>query len=197
MAAEGAEVTINGRTAARVNAAVAQLQADLPGSSVTGMSADLGTAGGCEVMIQRRPELDILGGWITVVIACLVIALCFTIRRHYRRVTLELDQLYRELGELPLAAKRGNGPVGEIDPRGPTAAVLVASYGGVGIHTVLNIFRVFPGHFKNLIFVSVGVIDSGEFKGEHAWRIFAVGRRRCRETTCRSLAALACRPPHG
>lgn len=60
MAAEGAEVTINGRTAARVNAAVAQLQADLPGSSVTGVSADLGTAGGCEVMIQRRPELDIL-----------------------------------------------------------------------------------------------------------------------------------------
>lgn len=51
MAAEGAEVTINGRTAARVNAAVAQLQADLPGSSVTGVSADLGTAGGCEVMI--------------------------------------------------------------------------------------------------------------------------------------------------
>jgi NAD(P)-dependent dehydrogenase (short-subunit alcohol dehydrogenase family) len=60
LAVEGAEVTINGRTAARVNAAVAQLQADLPGSSVTGVSADLGTAGGCEVMIQRRPELDIL-----------------------------------------------------------------------------------------------------------------------------------------
>jgi NAD(P)-dependent dehydrogenase (short-subunit alcohol dehydrogenase family) len=60
LAVEGAEVTINGRTAARVNAAVAQLQADLPGSSITGVSADLGTAGGCEVMIQRRPELDIL-----------------------------------------------------------------------------------------------------------------------------------------
>jgi NAD(P)-dependent dehydrogenase (short-subunit alcohol dehydrogenase family) len=60
LAVEGAEVTINGRTAARVNAAVAQLQADLPGSTVSGVSADLGTAGGCEVMIQRRPELDIL-----------------------------------------------------------------------------------------------------------------------------------------
>jgi len=108
------------------------------------------------------------GGWITVVITCLVIALCFTIRRHYRRVTLELDQLYRELGELPHAAKPRKAAVEEIDPRGPTAAVLVGSYGGVGIHTVLNIFRVFPGHFKNLIFVSVGVIDSGEFKGEHA-----------------------------
>ena len=55
-----------------------------------------------------------------------------------------------------------------VDPRKPTAAVLVGSYGGVGIHTVLNIFRAFPGHFSNLMFLSIGVIDSGEFKGEHA-----------------------------
>jgi len=60
MASEGAQVTINGRTAARVNAAVARLHAELPDSSVTGVSADLGTAGGCEVMIQQRPDLDIL-----------------------------------------------------------------------------------------------------------------------------------------
>jgi hypothetical protein len=46
--------------------------------------------------------------------------------------------------------------------------VLVGSYGGVGIHTVLNILRTFPGHFKTIVFISVGVIDSGEFKGEHA-----------------------------
>jgi hypothetical protein len=32
---------------------------------------------------------------------------------------------------------------------------------------VLNVFRAFPGHFRNLVFVSVGVVDSGEFKGEH------------------------------
>ena len=46
-----------------------------------------------------------------------------------------------------------------------TACVLVSSYDGVGIHTVLNVFRSFPNHFKNLVFVSVGVIDSGGFKG--------------------------------
>jgi hypothetical protein len=38
----------------------------------------------------------------------------------------------------------------------------------VGIHTVLNVFRVFPQHFKGLVFLSVGVVDSGEFKGEYA-----------------------------
>jgi len=60
LAAEGAQVTINGRTPPRVTAAIGQLKADLPGASVTGVAADLGTAAGCEVMIQQRPELDIL-----------------------------------------------------------------------------------------------------------------------------------------
>jgi amino acid transporter len=109
------------------------------------------------------------GGWVTVVITTLVIALCFLIRRHYRHVSGEVDRLYRELGDLPgVVTSPGTAVVGPLDPRKPTAAVLVGSYGGVGMHTVLNIFRSFPGHFKNLVFLSVGVVDSGEFKGEHA-----------------------------
>ena len=44
----------------------------------------------------------------------------------------------------------------------------MASFGGIGIHTMLNINRAFPGFFKNYVFISVGVVDSGEFKGEHA-----------------------------
>jgi amino acid transporter len=109
------------------------------------------------------------GGWITVVITILVIALCFITRRHYRRVTTTLDRLYQELGDLPhTISTRPKAAVGDIDPKKPTAAVLVGSFGGVGIHTVLNIFRTFPGHFKSIVFISVGVIDSGEFKGEHA-----------------------------
>jgi hypothetical protein len=55
-----------------------------------------------------------------------------------------------------------------LDPTKPTAGILVASYGGLGIHTVLNAFRAFPGHFKNIVFLTVGVVDSGEFKGEGA-----------------------------
>ena len=109
------------------------------------------------------------GGWITVVITILVIALCFITRHHYRRVTTTLDRLYQELGDLPhTISTRPKAAVGDIDPKKPTAAVLVGSFGGVGIHTVLNIFRTFPGHFKSIVFISVGVIDSGEFKGEHA-----------------------------
>jgi amino acid transporter len=107
------------------------------------------------------------GGWITVVITLLLIGLCFVTRRHYRKVAAKLDQLYRELGDLPHTVGAGPKPADlRVDPAKATAVVLVGSYGGVGIHTVLNVFRTFPGHFRNLVFVSVGVVDSGEFKGE-------------------------------
>jgi hypothetical protein len=103
----------------------------------------------------------------TVVITVLLIGLCFVTRRHYRTVSAKLDQLYQELGDLP-SSTGSVAPPRPLDPLRPTAAVLVGSYGGVGIHTVLNIFRTFPSHFENLVFISVGVVDSGEFKGEHA-----------------------------
>jgi hypothetical protein len=109
------------------------------------------------------------GGWVTIAITAVVVGFCFLIRRHYRAVARELDQLYQALGDLPLSSAEPMGRVvGPVDERRPTAAVLVGSYGGVGIHTVLSILRAFPGHFQSLVFVSVGVIDSGEFKGEHA-----------------------------
>jgi amino acid transporter len=120
------------------------------------------------ILLTTLYEKFTQGGWVTVVITALVIALCFIIRRHYRSVNAQLDRLYQELGDLPHRASQAKPPLGEPDPGEPTAAVLVGSYGGVGIHTILNIFRTFPGHFKGIVFISVGVIDSGEFKGEHA-----------------------------
>ena len=122
------------------------------------------------ILIVTVYEKFAQGGWLTVVITAVVVGVCFVIRRHYRAVAGELDRLYRSLDDLPVPgpATPGGPAVGPVDPRRPTAVVLVGSYGGVGIHTVLNILRVFPGHFGNLVFLSVGVIDSGEFKGEHA-----------------------------
>ena len=41
--------------------------------------------------------------------------------------------------------------------------LLVGGYSGLGIHSLLAVQRLFPGHFKNFVFVSVGVIDSASF----------------------------------
>src|SRR5208282_5458811 len=42
---------------------------------------------------------------------------------------------------------------------------LVSAYSGFGIHTLLSVVTTFPRLYKNIIFVSVAVIDSGSFKG--------------------------------
>ncbi|MGN6393913.1 MAG: APC family permease [Gemmatimonadales bacterium] len=122
------------------------------------------------ILLITLYEKFLEGGWVTVVVTAVVVGLCLLIRRHYRNVAVELDRLYRVLGDLPRTPPSDGlgGTRRPLDPRKPTAAVLVGSYGGVGIHTILNIFRAFPGHFGNLVFLSVGVVDSGEFKGEYA-----------------------------
>ncbi len=126
------------------------------------------------------------GGWITMAITALLIVLCFVIRRHYREVQATVDELYQELGDLPLSPASGRSAgVAPVDPRKPTAAILVESYGGVGIHTLLNIFRAFPGHFHNLVVLSVGVLDSGDFKGQRAVEDV---RRRTEEMLARYVA---------
>jgi len=57
---EGAQVTLNGRTQARVDAALAQLRAEFPVASVSGIAADLSSAEGCQRMIEQLPEVDLL-----------------------------------------------------------------------------------------------------------------------------------------
>ncbi len=60
LAREGAEVTVNGRTAARVTAAVDRLRAELPGAVVHGIAADLANGMGCQALIDRLPEVEVL-----------------------------------------------------------------------------------------------------------------------------------------
>ncbi|HEX2836746.1 MAG TPA: APC family permease [Phycisphaerales bacterium] len=101
-------------------------------------------------------------GWVTLVATGCVVLLCVLTKRHYGRVARITDEAFRGL-HAPEAGAGGSAP--ELDPGKPTAVVLVAAYGGLGLHTMLNAFRVFPHSFRNIVFVSVGVIDSGRFKG--------------------------------
>ena len=102
------------------------------------------------------------GVWLTLVVTGVLIALCYVVRAHYRRVRQLLSSLDEVLTNLPMPEPK-NPP--ELAPDGPTAIVLVESYAGLGIHTLLSIQRLFPRHFKNFVFSSVGLVDSGQFKG--------------------------------
>lgn len=60
LAAEGAEVFVNGRTEARVVAAAQSIRDSVPGATVRSIAADLSSAAGCEALVEGASELDVL-----------------------------------------------------------------------------------------------------------------------------------------
>jgi amino acid transporter len=102
------------------------------------------------------------GAFVTLAVTGVLVALCFGTRRYYRAVVRRLKRLDASLGNITAT---GTPNLAEPDPSQATAAILVGGYGGLGVHTMLNAVRFAPGHFKNFIFLSVGVVDTGNFKG--------------------------------
>ncbi len=104
------------------------------------------------------------GGWLTLAITASLITACLLIKRHYEGIRSQIKQLDTILTQIPSSAP----PAAETEPIAPgqpVAALLVSGYGGLGIHSLLNIMRLFPGYYRNVIFLSVGAVDSGAFKG--------------------------------
>jgi NAD(P)-dependent dehydrogenase (short-subunit alcohol dehydrogenase family) len=60
LASVGASVVVNGRTQAKVDAAVAALVKAAPGSKIRGVAADVSTAAGCNALVEALPDVDIL-----------------------------------------------------------------------------------------------------------------------------------------
>ena len=114
------------------------------------------------ILLGTIYEKGAQGGWITLVATGLVIALCFWIRRHYRKVTENLKSLDDFADLLPPETP---ATPAEVNPSERTAVLLVGTYGGLGIHSFLNVRQLFPGQFRNIVFVSIGVIDSATMKG--------------------------------
>jgi len=107
------------------------------------------------------------GAWVTLAIIAVFVIVCIRIRGHYRKIRVLLKRLDEDLMDVPA----GEVPEEtELQPvvmvrDAPTAVMLVSGYSGLGLHSFLALHALFPGHFKNILFISVGVIDSGNFKG--------------------------------
>lgn len=102
------------------------------------------------------------GGWVTVVITTLFVLLCLRVRRHYDSIRAGLRQLDDILGSIPAAGPPNGDP---LHANAPTAVLLVSGFNGLGVHTILSALRFFPGLYRQFIFVSIAVVDSGHFKG--------------------------------
>jgi NAD(P)-dependent dehydrogenase (short-subunit alcohol dehydrogenase family) len=60
LAAEGAAVIVNGRSAGSTDRAVSRIRAALPKAKVSGVACDAATSEGASSLIEAAPELDIL-----------------------------------------------------------------------------------------------------------------------------------------
>ncbi len=114
------------------------------------------------ILIITTFEKFMDGGWLTLLITSVVIGLCYMIKGHYVRVRQGMKDLDETLLDVPVSS-HGEPPA--IDHGAPTAIQLVSGYSGFGVHTLFSILSTFPKTYKNVIFVSVAMIDSGSFKG--------------------------------
>jgi amino acid transporter len=114
------------------------------------------------ILVVTTVEKFTDGGWLTFAITTSFILLCFAVRRHYfsvRRQIVDLDQVF---AELPM---QSHGTVADsVDRTKPTAVLMVSGYSGLGIHSLLSVQKLFPGYFKDIVFMSVSVVDSAHFK---------------------------------
>ncbi len=103
------------------------------------------------------------GGWLTLAVTFAVIFLCLLVKQHYRRVAKKLAKLDVQLRQ-PITEEISTPPLP--DPQQPTAGIFVGKNLGVGMHTLLCVLRMFPHHFKNLVFLSAGIVDVQSFSGQ-------------------------------
>jgi amino acid transporter len=102
------------------------------------------------------------GGWITLLVTTGLAALALAVRHHYRRVGRMLQRLDSLVPKAPLQAV---APLPPLDEKAKTAILFVSGFNGVGLHSLLNIERLFGGIFRNFVFVHIGIVDAGNFKG--------------------------------
>ncbi|HZW39362.1 MAG TPA: APC family permease [Ignavibacteriaceae bacterium] len=111
------------------------------------------------------------GGWITLILTGSLISLSLLIKNHYNKagkMVAELDSqilpaLTSSIDYLNSAEEKTKEI--KFDSEAKTAVVLVNGFNGLGVHTLLSVVKTFPKTFNNFVFLQVGVIDAGNFKG--------------------------------
>ena len=109
------------------------------------------------------------GGWATLVVTGGLVAFSWWVKQHYVKTKIllrRLDKLVRAALVAPTDDAVANSSEVACEPKGKTAVMLVSGFNGLGLHTLFNIQRLFTGVYKNFVFIHVGVVDAGNFKGE-------------------------------
>ncbi|MFM7702997.1 MAG: amino acid transporter, partial [Alphaproteobacteria bacterium] len=110
------------------------------------------------------------GGWITLLITSLFISIGWIIKNIYVRFKRNLSLKEMDFISCQEQCSSPSSILEVLDKKAPTAAIIVDQTFGSGMNCLLQIKKLFPGIFKNFIFVTVGEVDSNTLREEHRWR---------------------------
>lgn len=107
------------------------------------------------------------GGWITLLVTGTLILLVVLIKRHYNITSMLVKKLdgivdkTRSFSFEIIPKLKGYA----FDAKEKTAVLLVNGFNGLGIRTLKYVAHTFGDTFKNFIFVQIGAVNAGNFKG--------------------------------
>ncbi|MFA4967897.1 MAG: APC family permease, partial [Candidatus Margulisiibacteriota bacterium] len=110
------------------------------------------------------------GGWITLFITGTLVILMIIIKRSYEQTDKMINKLNIIIDEVESQNPVPQIPTGPgkkytFNPNDKTAIIIVKDFTGVGLRTIFSIFRSFGPVFNNFVFVQMGLIDAGVFRG--------------------------------
>lgn len=110
------------------------------------------------------------GGWITLAVTGTFAFIAIIVKEHYNmtsRLLGKLDNLVQiaDASRPQVISETSPKTQPEFDSTAKTAVLLVSGFNGRELHTLFNVIRTFEKTFRNFIFVEVGVVDAGNFKG--------------------------------
>src|SRR6266487_712195 len=130
--------------------------------SVLGLAVTLG------ILVVTVVEKFTEGGWVTMAITTLVIAIGLVIQHHYEEAKRRIRKFDAVFEEQPFGSV-AKPP--KLEPEAPTAAFIVGSHRGGGLHALLWVQRMFPNHFRNFVFINARTVDSQSYGGEESLRL--------------------------
>ena len=123
------------------------------------------------ILIITTLEKFTEGGWLTVLITLCVIIFCLFVRHHYRSVGVKLSEADKEFAnQISYTHLKHSDIISIQDKTEKTAVFFVTKHLGAGLHTLLWVQRLFPGVFKNFVFLTVGEVDSETFAKEEIFK---------------------------
>jgi amino acid transporter len=115
------------------------------------------------ILVTMVVQKFLSGGWVTILMTGALVGFAFAVRKHYDDVRKQLKRMDFIMEAAMIPPPPGSKDFAPTSNR--TAIFLVNGFNGLGLHTLFGAARLFGGGFKKIVFVQIGVVDAGNFKG--------------------------------